>query len=271
MELGQKIKEARLQAGLSQRQLCGEEITRNMLSQIENGSARPSMSTLKYLASRLGVSVSYFLEEQAVTSPNQQVMEKARSAGDPEQVIALLAEYQDPDPVFHRERWLLEALSLLELAQKALLSGKSVYAAQLLEKARIAGENTPYYTPDLERRRLLCLFQTAPEKAIALAGELPDMTRELLLRGKAALDAGDPEKCGMILDAAAPNGDSLWQYLRAEAYFAQEDYARAAEHYRLAEEDYPRKAARQLEVCYRELKDFEQAYFYACKVRQLDG
>ena len=32
MELGEKLKQARLEAGLSQRQLCGEEITRNMLS-----------------------------------------------------------------------------------------------------------------------------------------------------------------------------------------------------------------------------------------------
>ena len=48
MELGQRIKAVRLEKGLSQRQLCGSMITRNMLSQIENGSARPSMDTLAY-------------------------------------------------------------------------------------------------------------------------------------------------------------------------------------------------------------------------------
>ena len=46
MELGEKIRQARLDAGMSQRQLCGDEITRNMLSLIENGSAKPSMKTL---------------------------------------------------------------------------------------------------------------------------------------------------------------------------------------------------------------------------------
>ena len=35
MTLGEKIRQARLEAGLSQRQLCGGEVTRNMLSQIE--------------------------------------------------------------------------------------------------------------------------------------------------------------------------------------------------------------------------------------------
>ena len=47
MELGEKLRQARLEAGLSQRQLCGEDITRNMLSQIEHGSAKPSMKTLQ--------------------------------------------------------------------------------------------------------------------------------------------------------------------------------------------------------------------------------
>jgi transcriptional regulator with XRE-family HTH domain len=54
MELGQRLRQARLEAGLSQRQLCGDTITRNMLSLIENGSARPSMDTLRCLAARLG-------------------------------------------------------------------------------------------------------------------------------------------------------------------------------------------------------------------------
>jgi len=58
MELGDKLRQARIEAGLSQRQLCGEEITRNMLSLIENGSAKPSMKTLQYLAGRLGKTVS---------------------------------------------------------------------------------------------------------------------------------------------------------------------------------------------------------------------
>ena len=69
MTLGEKIKQARLEAGLSQRQLCGEEVTRNMLSQIENGAAMPSMGTLSYFARQLGKPVSYFLQEDAVCSP----------------------------------------------------------------------------------------------------------------------------------------------------------------------------------------------------------
>ena len=107
MELGERLRQARLEAGLSQRQLCGETITRNMLSQIENGSARPSMDTLRMLAVRLDKPISYFLEEQAVTSPNQALMAQARQA-DPGAVLALLKDYRAPDEVFDHERYLLE-------------------------------------------------------------------------------------------------------------------------------------------------------------------
>ena len=64
MTIGEKLRTARLEAGLSQRQLCADVITRNMLSQIENGSARPSMDTLIFLAQQLNRPVSYFLEEE---------------------------------------------------------------------------------------------------------------------------------------------------------------------------------------------------------------
>ena len=79
MDIGQKIKAARLEAGLSQRQLCGEVITRNMLSLIESGRARPSMDTLRYLAGQLEKPMGYFLEEQAV-APEREDLRQTRLA-----------------------------------------------------------------------------------------------------------------------------------------------------------------------------------------------
>ena len=110
MTLGEKIKQARLEAGLSQRQLCGEEVTRNMLSQIENGAAKPSMATLSYFAARLGKPVSYFLEEDAILSPNQEVMTRARTAvleGAGQTALKILEDYRQPDATFDAEFQLL--------------------------------------------------------------------------------------------------------------------------------------------------------------------
>jgi transcriptional regulator with XRE-family HTH domain len=63
--IGEKIKKLRKELKLTQSQLAGDEMTKSMLSQIENNVARPSMKNLQYLASKLNKSVSYFLDEEA--------------------------------------------------------------------------------------------------------------------------------------------------------------------------------------------------------------
>ena len=60
MDIGRKIKTIRVEKLMTQKELSGELITRNMLSQIENGVAQPSLSTVSYLAERLGVPADTF-------------------------------------------------------------------------------------------------------------------------------------------------------------------------------------------------------------------
>lgn len=54
--IGSVIKRLRKESGMTQALLCGDRITRNLLSQIENGAVNPSLPTLQYIADRLGVS-----------------------------------------------------------------------------------------------------------------------------------------------------------------------------------------------------------------------
>ncbi len=265
MELGQRLKQARLEAGLSQRQLCADIITRNMLSQIENGTARPSMDTLRYLAGALGKPMSYFLEETAVLSSNQQLMEQLRLAKG-EQALVLLEEYQAPDRTFDWERYLIEVLACLEAAAAAIADDRLGYAAALLQQAKTAGEQTPYYTPWLERERVLLCWQARalpPETAAAL---LPKNTHELMLRAEAALAAGDADRCGRLLEAIEGRNEN-WYFLRGESFLAQGDAAQAANCYHRAEDLLPARVYPRLEQCYRELEDFKKAYEYACKQR----
>ena len=259
MELGIRLRQARLEAGLSQRQLCGEEITRNMLSQIENGSARPSMDTLRYLATRLGKPIGYFLEEQAVLSPNQSIMAQARNATG-EAVLDLLNQYQTPDEMFDRERWLLEALTCLELAEKAFREKRKEYAGALLARAEKAGALTPYYTPEMEQRRQFLSFK---------AGFLPALTADqqaLTLLAQSFLAQNAPEKCIGILQAVDPYGE-IHHFLLGQAYLQLSQYENAIGHLLLAEPYDPQTVYAALESCYSALEDFKQAYFYACKQR----
>ena len=262
MELGQKLKQTRLEQGLSQRQLCGDAITRNMLSQIENGTAQPSMDTLRYLAGVLGKSMGYFLEEEAVTSPNQQIMARARQAferQDWEGVPAILEQYIAPDPVFDWEMHYLSALSRLCLADKVLQEGKTAYAETLLAQAAPDGAQTPYYTRQLEQRRLLLLFAARPDRARELYRLLPPEPDRTLL-----LAAAQPDRAAAILDAD-PQDRPGWHLLRGDAYYHEKAYALARQHYEKAPQT--RQTLEKLEVCCRELEDYKAAYDYACKLR----
>ena len=265
MELAQKLKQARLDAGLSQKALCADRITRNMLSQIENGSARPSMDTLRYLAGQLGKPLSYFLEDDAVTSPNQELMVKARAAT-PSDALHLLGQYQGPDPTFDHERWLMEALVCLTLAQNALEQGKPAYARTLLERAAIAGSRTPYYTEDNERRRMLLLYEAGDT---VLPESLPDPTAELLLRAESALEAQAYDRAEAFL-AASITQNLRWHWLKGKLAFARSDFADAKIHFEAAWNYDPKACCSRLEDCCRETEDFPGAYFYACKLRELN-
>lgn len=263
MRLGQRLRQARMEAGLSQRQLCGETITRNMLSQIENGVARPSMDTLCYLATQLGKPVSFFLEETVVNSPNLECMGKARAAYTNRDFSALseiLTTYQSPDEIFDEEKGLLQLLCLLHMAESAITENRPVHARQLLAEA--AEIKTCYDTEELEQRRLLLLAQVSLEPVMLAADDRP-----LLIRAELELKKGNFTRCAALLEACENRDAPAWHYLRAEAAFMEKDYACAASHYHQAEQLHPRECYQRLERCYEALEDYKRAYEYACKQR----
>jgi len=213
MELGEKILQARKNAGLSQRQLCGEVITRNMLSQIEHGTAKPSMDTLKYLASQLGKPISYFLEEDLDTAP-------------------------------------LETLAKLRQAEAALAEGKHRYAAQLLDavdrsipelsraklllQAKLPGadaaklcEELPSLDEELLLRATAAFAQGRLERCLHLLESVENRNTPQwhLLRGRLCLEQNQPGNAiGYLLRA----GESREVYsLLERCYREMEDYKQA--------------------------------------------
>jgi transcriptional regulator with XRE-family HTH domain len=63
-QIGARIREARKRTGLTQQQLAGDRYTKAYISALETGIARPSMVALRYLADRLSLPPSHFLDEQ---------------------------------------------------------------------------------------------------------------------------------------------------------------------------------------------------------------
>jgi tetratricopeptide (TPR) repeat protein len=62
-QIGDRIRQARTDAGLSQAELGAPHFTRAYVSAIELGKVRPAMKSLEFLATKLGQPTSYFLDD----------------------------------------------------------------------------------------------------------------------------------------------------------------------------------------------------------------
>ncbi|HSO29196.1 MAG TPA: helix-turn-helix transcriptional regulator, partial [Candidatus Sulfomarinibacteraceae bacterium] len=62
--IGARIRAARLAAGLTQQGLAAERYTKAYISALENGLSKPSMAALTFIADRLGLPTSRFLEDE---------------------------------------------------------------------------------------------------------------------------------------------------------------------------------------------------------------
>src|SRR5947209_4826312 len=67
-DVGQRLRRARQEKGLSLAQLGGTELTRGFLSAVETGRSSISLKALSLVAHRLGLPVSYFTDDRPVLS-----------------------------------------------------------------------------------------------------------------------------------------------------------------------------------------------------------
>ena len=265
MELGEKLRQERVKQGISQRQLCGDMITRNMLSMIENGSAAPSLDTLRYLSDKLGKPMGYFLETEQVGMPNLAVIKEAKvlyQSGDMAATLRNIEGYSGPDSIFDDEKNLLEVLTSIKLAEQMIDAGNIPYAQALLERASLASVHTIYYTDEIERRRLLALSRIIPMV-------LPPNDAEFLLRAQSAYHIGDYIRAEQYLNAVECKEETQWNYLMGMIMLKCEKYNEALSFLRKGWDHAPKTCAFALECCCRALEDFRGAYEYACLQRDL--
>src|SRR5918911_1074034 len=74
--LGERLRQLRVSAGLTQTDLAGDRFSKEYVSQIERGKTRPTRETIEWLAQRLGVDPAF--------------LESGVSSGDRDRVEALL-------------------------------------------------------------------------------------------------------------------------------------------------------------------------------------
>lgn len=81
--VGEKIRDLRKKLKLTQSELAGKDFTKSFISQVEKGQTNPSLKSLRIIAGRLGIPVSYLLEKEAEPSQSREylvLLEQARFA-----------------------------------------------------------------------------------------------------------------------------------------------------------------------------------------------
>lgn len=151
MTVGEKIRKLRTDKSMTQRELAGDRITRNMLSLIEKGRALPSVETLKYIAERLKVSSGYLLADEKEDAGFElrgkiEDIRVAYSNREFEICADLCREYGTDDDEIN----LLLANCCFELGKEFFYNDSLRMAASKLDLVFEYAEKTIHYTKNIE-------------------------------------------------------------------------------------------------------------------------
>ena len=132
--MGEKIRSARIQRGLTQTDLSSDLVTPSMISQIESDKARPSYTLLCSIANRLGMPVEYFLDDVDDLNNYSTYMKLAEyyiRRNQPEEAALVLHAVPTPDnPGLARQQFLFLH------AQIHRLKGQYMDGIRILEELR---------------------------------------------------------------------------------------------------------------------------------------
>jgi tetratricopeptide (TPR) repeat protein len=154
--LGERVRQLRVAAGLTQSDLAGDRFSKEYVSQIERGKTRPTRETIEWLAAKLGVDAGF--------------LERGVSADERSRVEAMLAraealtnahQYDEALEEIENSRTAVLATGAVELEARALAAeawarmerGEVRPALQLLERNRTLADGPGF--SDVDRAQVL--------------------------------------------------------------------------------------------------------------------
>jgi tetratricopeptide (TPR) repeat protein len=178
LRLGERLRQLRSAAGLTQSELAGDRFSKEYVSQIERGKTRPTRETIEWLAARLGVDTGFLASGVAAD-------ERSRLEGALARAEALYAAGEDAEAADAFELLVpaARATGSLELQVRGLVGtglakmrlSDHRAALELLTEARALTESGSF--SDVERANVLlrlggCRYQlNSTQSAIALFDE----------------------------------------------------------------------------------------------------
>src|SRR5215218_9939509 len=156
LRLGERVRQLRVAAGMTQSELAGERFSKEYVSQIERGKTRPTGETIAWLASRLDVDAGY-LANGVSTDERSRVeatLTRAEALVEAHRYEEAVAEFEHVRPsVAATGAAALEARLLSGAAWARMHQGELREAMELLTRARSVTEDEPF--SDLDRAEVL--------------------------------------------------------------------------------------------------------------------
>jgi len=282
MKIGERIRELRLSKLMTQTDLAGDQITRNMLSCIENGSANPSLSTITYIAGRLNVPAGFLLADEGDEivyrkMSNLSNIKSAYTAGDARGCRSLcISGCPEPDD----EISLLLANCDLDIAIEEFWNGKLRSSCRFFDEAISYAEKTIYPTDAIEAETCV-YFRFLERISHTLYSDMLDESKPLAVRSNSllsqymdaleGLENGTSAPAEHFLTVFAASDSFLVLHIKARLMMLQSDYRMAQKLLlqKLNDTNATLKKLElylvlcELEVCCREIEDFKDAYKYA--------
>ena len=290
MNIGERIRELRISKLMTQADLAGDRITRNMLSCIENGSANPSLSTIVYIAGRLGVPAGFLLADQGDEMAYRKMsnlsnIKKAYTTGDVQSCRSLcLSGCPEPDD----EISLLLANCDTGIAVEEFWSGKLRSSCRFFDEALNYAEKTIYSTDAIEAE-IRVYFRYMERISHTLYSDVLDEEKVLTVKSNSAvaqyldalyaLDQGDASLAERIISAAAEAAENSFfkAHLQICLLINEKDFkhAQKALLQLLQDGNAPLNkielltVLEALELCCRENEDYKNAYRFASEKVEL--
>lgn len=166
--LGKRIKEARLLKKMTQSEVVGTFITRNMLSQIESGTATPSIKTLQYLSDVLELPLDQLIQPESTpvessaqltdTATEQYMMLKQNFVQkNYENALETAKEFLRDTHPYYDEGCAIYARCCLELSTSALHDEQYTHALELAKESARYALNGCYASRDIRTQALLLM------------------------------------------------------------------------------------------------------------------
>ena len=221
--LGERLRQLRVAAGLTQTDVAGTRFSKEYVSQIERGKTRPTRETVQWLAQRLGVDPD-FLQNGVSTDQRDRIetllarAEAVSEAGHDQQAIELIEDVKTAVLATGSAEFEVRLLAVEAWTRTRL--GEVREAIELLARARALAEGPEF--SDVERADLLFRLGVARYKLSSIATSVALFDEALQLAERSGLPCD-------VLRSNILNWRSRCRRRQRDFEAAREDVERALE------------------------------------------